>query len=221
VLLPARVLAMQRAAGNAAVVRALARTSAEALAEQGARAVAGGGPTLALAALYVKDQAWRNATEYTGGVGNHLGPCDALRHCSWSALVMHAALKDDDTSLLPNPFGTPRERAYKVLIAHEQAEGGTGTKDSAMDQANNETGMDMAERMFKINKNITRELLLQGARKELDAGSLLMFDKTGNFISTSGWRDVDPETWGYDEQGNPKYLDAHGNPIARPASATN
>jgi hypothetical protein len=210
----ARLLALQRGAGNAAVARTmLARETAGQMAEQGARALAGGGMSLALTAYVVKNKAWTNAWEHTGGVGNHLGPTDACRHCGWSAMIMLAALGEDRYSLLPSVFGTPAEQTWKVVMAHEHAVGGAGTKDSKMDQHNNRAGIDMAQRLFNGNKDVTRDEIAAAARQELDRGGLVLFDKGGTMISSANWRAMDRDTW---DPG--KYLDTNANPVPQPAA---
>ena len=193
----------------------------ESLVQQGLLAIAGGGVTLSISAYQKKDVAWRNAAKGVGELdrngaplGNHLGPTDALRHCSWSALVMLAALKEDSpqTGLLdavsgigapriPSPssllstspasgvhlFPTARERTRAVLLSHEIAGSGTGTSDSKMDQANNETGMALAETLWQQGKRDDASIC-QAAIGALESGALKMFDIDGNLISTAGWR---------------------------------
>jgi hypothetical protein len=180
------------------------------MAEQGARALAGGGLSLAATAYVVKNKAWSNALAHTGGVGNHLGPTDACRHCGWAAMIMLAALGEDRYSLLPSIFGSPAEQTWKVVMAHEHAVGGAGTKDSKMDQHNNKAGMDMAQRLFNANKDVSRDEIAMAARQELDSGALVLFDKGGNMISSAGWQAMDKDTWDYG-----KYLDTNANPVSQ------
>ena len=259
----ADVLALQRTAGNSAVARALAAAPPaprrpagrpvtpggpkvareESLVQQGLLAIAGGGVTLSISAYQKKDVAWRNAAKGVGELdrngaplGNHLGPTDALRHCSWSALVMLAALKEDSpqTGLLdavsgigapriPSPssllstspasgvhlFPTARERTRAVLLSHEIAGSGTGTSDSKMDQANNETGMALAETLWQQGKRDDASIC-QAAIGALESGALKMFDIDGNLISTAGWRELSTDTW-----INNLFLDVVANPIPR------
>ena len=218
---PHAILALQRSAGNAAVARAirggaiLARETPGQMAEQGALALAGGGVSLALTALAVKNKAWVNAMEHTNSVGNHLGPTDACRHCGWAGMIMLAALNEDRFSLLPSVFGSPEEQTWKVVMAHETAVGGANTKDSKMDQHNNRAGIQMAKRLFDANKDVSRDDVAMEARQELDRGTLMLFDKTGAMVRSGDWRTMDPETW---EIG--KYLDAGANPVPQPPPAT-
>jgi hypothetical protein len=249
------VLTLQRGAGNAAVSRLLARTAdvrppprrtvarAESLVQQGALAIAGGGVTVSLAAYQKQGVAIQNSLAHVGEkdkrggpLGAHLGPVDALRHCSWSALVMMAALVDtspehrllDTVSglALPRPpplidflsvspaagtqlFPEARERTRAVLLAHEIAGTGTGTADSRMDQRNNEAGMDVAEALFKQRKT-SDEAVCAAARAAFDEGRLVMFDIEGGLVSTAGWRELNPDTWLWGE-----YLDVTANPTAK------
>jgi len=232
------VLALQSTAGNAAVARLLTDTPAtgprarplarEGLVKQGAAAVAGGGPLLAAAAFAKQSVAWANAAAHvsekdsTGGpMGIHLGPGDALRHCTWSALVMMQALIQDSpesraidllgnlvTPRLPAPsellsvspvagtawFPTARERARAVLLSHELVGNGPFAADSKMDQNNNEVGMSLAEDLFRQGKRDDGSVCA-AARAALDSGRLQIFDIEGTLISSAGWRDLNADTW--------------------------
>jgi hypothetical protein len=199
------------------------RQRLEAIAE-GAEAIAGGGPELAAVA---KRKAWAakaNADGYTT-IGPDGGPNDALRHCTWAALVMMAALVPfslfaptawvsvSRASRSPAVFlPTARRRTRSVLLAHELAGTGLRTIGSRMDQHNNEIGMDLAANLFRSlnGADLAEELyevlyplgplrsnskIRKRSREALDNGDLRMI--VGNrLVSTRGWRDRDPTTWG-------------------------
>src|ERR1700754_3897921 len=83
------VLGLQRMAGNQAVARALAggrelpvqRDSTGDYLQQAWLAARRGGLVLALSAFVLKSAASQNSVDYVGH-GYHLGPGDALRHCT-------------------------------------------------------------------------------------------------------------------------------------------
>ena len=110
------VLGLQQMAGNRAVAQALAgrfevpvqRDSTGDYLQQAWLAARRGGVVLALAAFMLKSAASQNSVDYVG-YGYHLGPGDALRHCTWSALVMGAAIGDETLSRSPPVSQRTRE----------------------------------------------------------------------------------------------------------------
>ncbi|MBB2925570.1 hypothetical protein [Cellulomonas cellasea] len=205
------LLGLQRTLGNAGVGRLLAagagpvvqRDSVFDHIKQAWLAISRGGIDPAVAALGHRSAAERNAAGYVG-YGYHLGPGDALRHCSWSALVMGSTIgyelqdRADSLSRVRNTEGVIRAahlRAQGVLLAHEDIAGGRGAVDSIMDQRNNEVGMGLAVTAYREGvprydmTGLSEQRLLAAARASLDGGALTMFDpRTGEMITTGAWR---------------------------------
>lgn len=202
-------LGLQRMAGNQAVARSLVggrelpvqRDSVSDYLQQAWLAARHGGVVLALSAFMLKSAASQNSVDYVG-YGYHLGPGDALRHCTWSALVMGSAIGEEMLSRSPPVSMRSREdiiaaatvRARGVLMAHEDI-GDAGAPDSLMDQHNNDVGISLAVAAYQTNTpgSLAQDKLIAAARSALDGGSLTMFDpRTGERISTGGWRTFRP-----------------------------
>lgn len=156
-------------------------------AHQAVLAVWRGGLRIAYYARGARREAEQNASYV--GYAYHLGPGDALRHCTWAALTALETFFN-----VAPPYRT-RDQVRNVLLAHEDAVSGRGPIDSRMDQHNNEVGISLAEQLWS-RAAWDRALAAEVSRRALDNGDLRMIvPGESSLRTTANWRALPRNTW--------------------------
>jgi hypothetical protein len=198
--------------------------------EQGFLGIIGGGPELALAARGAADPAQENARQHVHRYEPDelpMGAWNALRHCTWAALVMRAALLEESRpwhGISVSPLAgnrrpaTARDRARAVLLAHEpwgRHIPSHEAADTRIDRHNNEVGMQIAERLHREHR-LTPIAACYAARLALDDGRLRIFDNAGRTVPSRSWRAIAQQRRELQDQEQERKTGRHGATMLPP-----